>query len=123
VAADLEQGPSRGLHDDAPFSFRYDGRDRGTSEGLAVERTTRQLDAQRTEHVSTYTDPKTGLVVRAVAVAYADYRWSSGRVSENASAVATPMIENLQALETQFERAGRRFVLHHATGARIHDRF
>ena len=119
--ADLEQGPLAGAYTtDAPFSFRYDGRESGELlKGWRVERTTRQLDAQRTEYVSTYTDPKAGLVVRAVAVAYADYPVVEWTVYlKNTSAAATPIIENLQALETQFERGGAgEFVLHHATGS------
>ena len=119
--ADLEQGPLAGAYTtDAPFSFRYDGRESAELlKGWRVERATRQLDAQRTEHVSIYTDPKTGLVVRAVAVAYADYPVVEWTVYlKNTTAAATPIIENLQALETQFERGGEgEFVLHHATGS------
>ncbi|MGD0580921.1 MAG: NPCBM/NEW2 domain-containing protein, partial [Bryobacteraceae bacterium] len=67
--ADLVQGPLPGAYTtEAPFAFRYDGRESAElMKGWRVERAARQIDANRTEHVSTYTDPGTGLVVRAVA--------------------------------------------------------
>ena len=36
-------------------------------------RSSRRLDDNRMEHTLTYTDPKSGLVVRCVAVEYLDY--------------------------------------------------
>ncbi|MEI6972954.1 MAG: hypothetical protein WCL44_15730, partial [bacterium] len=50
-----------------PFSFVYDGK---ASEALLAEWPkkveSKPLDNQRSEHVLTWTDPKTGLVVRCV---------------------------------------------------------
>ncbi|MGO9241093.1 MAG: alpha-galactosidase [Bryobacteraceae bacterium] len=119
--ADLQQGPLAGAYTTAaPFLFRYDGRE--SAEFLKdwpIERTTRPLGPNRSEHVATYTDPQTGLVVRAVAVEYSDFPVVEWTVYlKNTSAVPTPIIENLQALDTQFERGGQgEFVLHHSTGS------
>ena len=54
---------------DSPFSFIYAGG--ASSEFLKtwnLERSTKVLDEERTELVTTYTDPSTGLQVRCVAV-------------------------------------------------------
>ena len=56
------------------ISFVYNGRTSG--ELLAQwksDRRARKLDAQRTEHTLTWTDPKTRLEVRLVGVEYSDY--------------------------------------------------
>ena len=54
-----------------PFSFAYD---RKPSDALLKDwrRTAdaQQLDAERTQHVVVWTDPKTGLQVRIVAIGY-----------------------------------------------------
>src|ERR1019366_6843117 len=72
---DLPTGPLRSAYTpEPPFSFRYG--DRPSSELLKtwkVWRDVQKLDENRTQHTSTYTDPKTGLVVRCVAVEYADF--------------------------------------------------
>ena len=57
-----------------PFSFVFGGKP--SAELLAVwpkKAENRKLDAARTQHTITWTDPKTGLEVRCVAVEYADY--------------------------------------------------
>ena len=58
-----------------PFlSFVYDGRP--SSEFLSdwtLERNSRELDPERTEHSVTYRDPVTNLVVRCVGVAWRNY--------------------------------------------------
>src|SRR5436305_6962725 len=54
-----------------PFSFRYGGRP--SAPLLARWPRTHQrtpLDASRTEHAITWTDPRTGLAVRCLAIAY-----------------------------------------------------
>ena len=57
-----------------PLSFTYGGR---PSAPLLAEwpakRADERLDANRTRRTLTWTDPKTGLEVRCVAVDYADY--------------------------------------------------
>ncbi|HWB95802.1 MAG TPA: NPCBM/NEW2 domain-containing protein, partial [Bryobacteraceae bacterium] len=119
--ADLPVGPLPGAFSDAPpFSFRYGDR---PSEDLLrkwirkVE--SRQLDANRTEHTLSYTDPATGLVVRAVAVAYQDFptvEWTL--YLRNGGKAPTPILEQIQALDTRLERnAEGEFLLHHAKGS------
>jgi hypothetical protein len=67
---DLPTGPLRAPYStEVPFSFRYGGRP--SSDLLRTwefERSSRPLDDQRSEHTLTYVDPKSGLVVRCVAV-------------------------------------------------------
>ena len=57
-----------------PFSFTYDGQP--SAKWLAEwpgKKESKRLDDARTQHVLRWTDPKTGLEVRCVAVDYADY--------------------------------------------------
>ena len=114
----LEQ--DAGATADPPFSFVYDGR---SSTGLLAEwgakRDRRQLDDQRSEYTLTYTDPKTGLVVRAVGIEYHDFptvEWTL--YFSNTGTVDTPLLTDIQAIDTWFRR-GRdgEFTLHHNTGS------
>jgi hypothetical protein len=58
-----------------PFSFVYDGQASDKVLAAWPKRTkSRKLDAARTRHTLTWTDPKTGLEVRCMAVNYADFR-------------------------------------------------
>ena len=60
--------------DRPPFSFEFEGRP--STEFLRkwpVQLTSRKLDKARTERTLAWTDPRSGLVVRCVAVEYADY--------------------------------------------------
>ena len=118
---DLPTGPLRApFTPDLPFSFRYGGQ---PSQYLLTlwesGRTSRRLDDNRTEHTLTYADPKTGLVVRAVAVEYHDFpvvEWTL--YFKNTGSSATPILENLQALDTRFERGeDGEFILHHSKGS------
>ena len=119
--ADLPLGPLPGAYSvAAPFSFRY--RDRDSAELLPtwrVERATRSLDADRTEYLATYTDPQTGLVVRSVAVAYRDFPVVEWTVYlKNSSAKPTPILQDVRALDTEFERTAEgEFLLHHSKGS------
>jgi alpha-galactosidase len=119
--ADLPLGPPPGPYStDPPFSFRYGGRD--SAEFLKtwhIERSRRELDTSRTEFTSVYTDPATRLVVRAVAVGYRDYPVVEWTVYfENKSDTPTPILENIQALDSDFERTPEgEFVLHHSKGS------
>ena len=105
---------------DPPFSFVYGGRS-STSllKDWNVNREVRQLDAQRTQHTLTYTDPKTALVVRCVAVEYHDFptvEWTL--YFKNAGAADTPLLADIQAIDTCFHRDNRgEFLLHHNTGS------
>lgn len=107
------------------FSFTYDGKP--SAELLAtweLKRASRQLDDKRTEHTLTYTDPKTGLVLRCVGVEYRDFptvEWTL--YFKNTSAKDTPILADIQSLDMQIERqAGpsselNEFRLHHNTGS------
>jgi alpha-galactosidase len=102
-----------------PFSFTYDGQ---PSAPLLAEWPVRvadeRLDAARTRRTLTWSDPKTGLEVRCVAVDYADYPAIEWTVwFRNTGKADTPVLENIQGLDARFERcAGGEFVLHGITG-------
>ena len=103
-----------------PFSFIYAGKpSKDFLAGWKFERTVRRLDAQRTKYVLTYTDPKTGLEVRCVAVAYHDFptvEWTL--YFKNTGTDDTPILQDIQALDTRFWRnGGGEFVLHHFQGS------
>ena len=104
-----------------PFSFNYDGKAAaGLLPSWAVRRTRRELDAQREEAMVSYTEPKTGLEVRCVAVRYRDFPTIEWTVYfKNTGAADTPLLENIQALDVHWERAGGaagEFLLHHEFG-------
>ncbi len=119
--SDLPVGPSRAPYAAGPpFSFRYG--DRPSSELLKtweLERHERRLDENRTEYVLIYSDPKAGLRVRCVAVAYRDFPTVEWTVYfKNEGKEDTPILEQVQALDTSFERnAEGEFLLHHSKGS------
>jgi alpha-galactosidase len=98
-----------------PFSFVYDGR--SSAKLLAkwpAKIATEPLDEYRTRRTLTWTDRKTGLEIRCVAVDYADFPVIEWTVFlKNTGAADTPVLEDVQALDVRFERAGQgEFVLH-----------
>ena len=104
---------------DRPFSFVMDGK----ASGELLKRwkhtgETRKLDARRREQVLAWIDDKTGVQVRCVVVTYADFpvvEWTLWL--KNTGKANTPIIENLQGLDTRFEREGTgEFVLHGLRG-------
>jgi alpha-galactosidase len=104
---------------DRPFSFVMDGKASGERlKGWKHKSETRELDAQRREHVLTWNDDNTGLRVRCGAVTYADFpvvEWTLWL--KNTSQANTPIIENIQGLDTCFNRdAASEFVLHGLRG-------
>lgn len=106
-----------------PFSFTYDGKPSAevlkTWEG---KRASRQLDAHRTEHTLTFTDPTTGLELRCVAIAYADYPAAEWVVYfENKGSKDTPIIANVHALDTSLtsEQQPKDVVIRHAHGTQV----
>jgi len=123
MAAEQPSGAHYGP--EQPFSFAYG--DRRSAELLPtwqVARAARPLDDQRTEHVLTYTDPTTGLVARCVAVAYRDFPTVEWTVHlKNTGAEDTPLLTDLQALDTELQRFpwpasdGAEFRLHHHAGS------
>ena len=66
----------------------------------------------------TYTDPRTGLEIRCVAVAYRDFPTVEWTVYfRNTGAVDTPILAGIQALDARWTRAGETgFLLHHELG-------
>lgn len=105
---------------DPPFSFVYDGRP--SAEAIASWQRalrSRDLDDQRTEHSLCFTDPKTGLELRCVAVEYRDFptiEWTL--YFRNTGTVDTPILEQIQPLDALMDRGeGGEFLLHHAVGS------
>ena len=98
-----------------PFSFVYGGQ---PSERLLADWSrkveTKKLDAARAQHTMRWTDPKTGLEVRCVAVDYSDYPAVEWTVYfKNGGTNSTPILKDIQGLDTRFERGeGGEFVLH-----------
>ncbi len=113
-------GLRRGQYTADPFfSFTYDGK--ASAEWLELwdrRRSARKLDERRTEHTVVYTDAKTGLVVRCVAVEYHDFPTVEWTLDfKNRGPSDTPLLESIQALDSRLERdAEGEFVLHHNTG-------
>lgn len=102
-----------------PFSFTYNGKSsRELLAGWPVRYTQRNLDAQRQEAVASYTDPKTSLEVRCVAVSYRNFPTVEWTVFfKNTGTVDTPILAGIQALDARWDRAGAdEFLLHHEFG-------
>ncbi len=102
-----------------PFSFVYDGKPSGELLSAWPKKVqTKKLDAVRTQHTSIWTDPKTALEVRSVAVEYADFPAVEWTVyCTNTGKQVSPVLENLQGLDARLERAGEgEFLLHHWKG-------
>jgi alpha-galactosidase len=119
--SDLPTGPLAGPYTlDPPFSFRYGGTDSADLlRTWKLTRAERALDSQRTEYTLNYNDPKTALAVRCVAVAYQDFpvvEWTL--YFKNDGSNDTPILEQIQALDTRFDRnADGEFLLHHGRGS------
>lgn len=102
-----------------PFSFDCEGRpSTELLQDWPVQLTKRSLDKARTERTLAWTDPRSGLVVRCVAVEYADYPVVEWTVYfKNTSTRDTPLLENIQGLATSFEREEQsEFILHGIKG-------
>jgi len=109
-----------------PFSFTYGGKvgahacpfaalragsepaERGRAlllSGWRLARDSRRLDAARTRHTLTYSDPATGLVARLEATQYHDYPALEWVVYfENEGARDTPILEDVRALDFTLAR-------------------
>ena len=103
-----------------PFSFTYGGR---PSAPLLAEWPVKvadeRLDANRTRRTLTWTDPKTGLEVRCVAVEYVDYPAVEWTVYfKNTGTTNTPILEKIQGVDARLVRdaKGDEFVLHGIKG-------
>ena len=103
-----------------PFSFFYDNR---PSDALlpawkfGEARDTSQPG--KTTRVRTFTDPRTGLMVRCTLVEYAKFptvEWTL--CFKNSAARDTPILAGVLPLDTRWERGERgEFLLHHFTGS------
>jgi len=114
---------------DLPFSFSYGGQSSAALlQEWRLDRQIKKLDDQQTERTSTWTDPKTGLVLRWAAIEYHDFptvEWTL--YFKNGGATNTPIIADIQALDARFERtkdevyarfaSPGEFVLNHHVGS------
>ena len=103
-----------------PFSFTYDGRP--SAELLptwGAKREDKKLDDQRTEHVLTWKDAKTGLSIRCVGIEYHDFPTVEWVVYfKNEGPEGTPILSDIRALDLGLKREGKdEFLLHHAVGS------
>jgi alpha-galactosidase len=103
-----------------PFSFVYDGRPSADClRDWQPTRASRVLDEARVEHILTWTEPRTGVVLRCVGIEYRDFatvEWTL--YFKNTGSHPTPLLEKIQALELQLERdAAGEFQLHHNIGS------
>jgi len=103
-----------------PFSFIYDGKP--SSQFLKdwqFSRETKQLDDIKTEHLFTYTDPYTGLQVCCKCEVFLDFPAVEWVITlKNGGTDDTPIIEDIQALDTSFTRKKNgEFILHRAEGS------
>ena len=98
-----------------PFSFSYGGKP--SAQLLAewpMKQTSAKLDAFRTQHTRVWIDAKTGLEVRCVGVEYADYPAIEWTVYfKNTGTNDTPILEDIQGLDTTLQRTNDgEFLLH-----------
>ncbi len=103
-----------------PFSFTFDRR--SSDEWLPTWTFGETLDTSKPDRltrVQSWSDPKTGLVVRNTIVAWTDYptvEWSTS--FENTSEHDTPVLEGILPLDARFERGEQgEFLLHHFVGS------
>ena len=98
-----------------PFSFTYDGKSSAdllpTWQAQYAEK---QLDTHRLQRTLSFTDPKTGLLLRCIVVEYTDYPTVEWTLHfKNTGSGDSPILENIQALDNGFTRADKgEFTLH-----------
>ncbi|MBN2210636.1 MAG: alpha-galactosidase [Sedimentisphaerales bacterium] len=89
-----------------PFSFIYNGRPSAELlSGWTNNIDRQQLDENRAQTTLIYTDPTTRLEVRCVLITYRDFptvEWTL--YFKNTGSADTPILENIQALDTAFQR-------------------
>ncbi len=118
---DLPVGaPARPFTSAEPFSFTYGGKPSGEllrKWGRSL--TVKPLDNQRTQYTITFHDPDTRLVVQWIGVEYHNFptvEWTL--YFENTGSADTPILENVQAIDTWFQRRSEgEFLLHHFRGS------
>lgn len=102
-----------------PFTFTYG--DKSSSELLPKWKFTsskREIEEHKTETTLIWEDPESRVSVRCVVVAYHDYpavEWTL--YFKNEGHTSTPILKDIQALDSNFEREnGGEFVLHGTKG-------
>lgn len=103
-----------------PFSFVYGGKPLTELVGSwRIERSSEPLDEQRIARRIVCTDPATGLIVRAEGTEYLDFPTVEWTIYlKNAGNADTPILSDLQALDTVLYRGGvGPHILHHAVGS------
>ncbi len=101
------------------FSFTYGRTPSANLLAAWPQRVEREgLSDGRTRHTLVWTDAASGLVVRCVAVVYADYPAVEWTVYfKNTGKEKTPLLENIQAIDAAFVRdEGGEFMLKHQKG-------
>ena len=111
--------------DEPVFSFTYGSK--SSAELLPKwkrDRSSRKLDAQRTERRIVWTDPQTGLEVRCVGVEYSDFQAVEWTVYfKNNGKVNSPILEDIQAINVDFKRDKEgEFILHGTKGDSVYSR-
>lgn len=101
-----------------PFSFVYDGKPSRELLRNWSDAKTLWIDGPRTRRTTKYSDPEGRLEVRWEAVEYRDFPTVEWTVYfKNTGKADTPIISDIRALDTRFERGGEfEFVLHHNKG-------
>ncbi len=102
-----------------PFSFNYDGQPSvNFFRSWQRKLTTRELDDHRTEHTIAWSDAKSGLQIRCVAVDYNDFPVAEWTVYfKNTGNQRTPLLEKIQGLDLAIERSSHgEFKLHGIKG-------
>jgi len=102
-----------------PFSFLYNGKPSvEILAGWKLEKSPKQLDANRLSRTLVFSDPATALQVRCESVEYADYPVVEWTVYfKNTGSSNTPILENIQSLNVSFQRGEEsEFVLHGIKG-------
>ncbi len=102
-----------------PFSFTFGGKPSAELlKGWQPNRQSRKLDDVRTEHTLSWTDPATGLIVRCVAIEWADFpavEWTL--YFKNGGQADTPILENIQSMDVRIDRPDYcEFTLNHNRG-------
>jgi alpha-galactosidase len=103
-----------------PFSFLYDGQPSATLLADWPRKHEQEaIDAKRTRHTVTWTDPKTGLAVRLAGVEYSDFATVEWTVYfRNGGTKDTPILSDIQAADVHLVRDGKgEFVLNHNAGS------
>ena len=103
----------------APFSFVYDGKpSKELLKGWDFTQTKKPLDENRTQHILTYVDKKTGLEVRCEAIVFKDHPAVEWVLTfRNTEDRETPIIADIQALDTTLTDQNNEYSLHHPSGA------